>query len=194
MKTLIIDSSQPNEPISAEINQSLLNLLDREQSSVTRITLAHHDIKGCIGCLNCFFKTPGECHFNDIARELPKHYIASDLAVFIAPVTFGGYSSVFAKAYNRMMVQLESHLVETLNGELLRKKRYDQEYPSVMVIGLEKESDSDAEKIFTALVNSNALLHLRAPKHSLAYISTDTSATNVDRKIRGSFTSLRRHQ
>lgn len=191
MKSFILDGSRPDDPVAININQCLLKLFGPDGASVIRVALARHDIKGCIGCLNCFFKTPGECHFNDIARELPHHFVDSDLAVFITPITFGGYSSVFARAYNRMMIQLESHLVETINGELLRKKRYGRSYPAVMVIGLEKESDPDAEDVFTALVNSNAMLHLRAPKHSVAYVASDFSESDIVRTISESLAAVR---
>ena len=191
MKSFILDGSSPDDPVAININRCLLKLLEPDGASVTRVALAGQDIKGCIGCLNCFFKTPGKCHFDDIARELPHHYVDSDLAVFITPVTFGGFSSVFARAYNRMMIQLESHLVETINGELLRKKRYGRAHPAVMVIGMEKEPDPDAEGVFTALVSSNAMLHLRAPKHSVAYVASDFSESDIARTISESLAFVR---
>ena len=183
MKAFILDGSSAEDRFADEINNCVFNHLASEGNSVTRIQLAQYKIRGCIGCLNCFFKTPGECIFDDLGRKLPHYYVESDAAVFITPVVFGGYSSIMARAYNRMMIQLESHLAETVNGQLRRKKRYRTEYPALLVVGLEKEPDPEAEKVFTSLVDSNAAIHLHALKYDLSFFNPGQGMSDINQEV-----------
>ena len=190
MKTFILDASVADDPVSMNIAQYLRQLLEEGPAPMTHIRLAGQDMQGCIGCLKCFFESPGECVFNDIARELPRLFIDSQLAVFISPVTFGGFSALFAKAYNRMMIQLESHLAETAGGELRRKKRYGT-VPPVLFWGLAPAPDPESEKIFIDLARSNAFRHLQTPAHGVAFFSSEDTGDDIQRRIRASIESIR---
>ncbi len=46
---------------------------------------------------------PGECARDDDGRRVAREVIRSNLAVFLTPVTFGGYSSVLKGAVDRLI-------------------------------------------------------------------------------------------
>jgi multimeric flavodoxin WrbA len=134
--------------------------------------------------MGCFFKTPGKCIFNDVAREIPEQYVESDLVVFITPVTFGGFSALFAKAYDRIVIQLESHLFMSSEGEIHRKKRYHTTYPSLLAIGIEETGNMENRDVFKALVQRNTFHHLFAPAYRCVFLTTeDISQDEMATKI-----------
>ncbi len=180
MKILIIKGLDKEDTLSMQVDQNLSKILDSPSTMVTHIDLAKHEIKSCIGCLNCFFKTPGQCILDDMVRQLPHTYLDSDMVVFITPITFGGFSSILAKAYYRMVIQLEMHLFQYSKGELNRKKRYKKQYPSIIAIGLEKEINQENRKIFLELIKSNAFRHIHAPWHKTLFFSENSSCKEIE--------------
>lgn len=58
------------------------------------------------GCFGCWVQTPGVCVIDDAGRDVARAVIQSDLAVFLIPVTFGGYSSELKKAVDRLICLL----------------------------------------------------------------------------------------
>jgi multimeric flavodoxin WrbA len=45
----------------------------------------HH----CLGCFNCWVKTPGTCSIHDDEAEVTRRYIASDLVILASPLIMG---------------------------------------------------------------------------------------------------------
>jgi len=183
MKLLMLDGSEKNDSFSGRVNNAVVEVLRGKKTSVTNIILNEHDIKGCVGCLGCFFKTPGVCRFKDLIQELPRIYVESDIAVLITRVTFGGFSSILAKAYDRLIIQLESHLFEVSSGVMRRQKRYKQSYPSLLAIGLEEEASGENRDIFKALVQKNVFEHLRSHKHKTLFFPKQTPVLEMRQKI-----------
>ncbi len=191
MKLLMLDGSSKNDPLSGRVNNAVVEVWKGDKTSVTNVILNNRDVKSCVGCLGCFFKTPGVCRFKDLVQELPCIYVKSDIAVFLTRVTFGGFSSILAKTYNRLVIQLESHLFEISSGAIRRQKRYKQSYPSLLVIGLEEEADAENRDIFNALVQKNVFEHLRSPKYEILFVSEQTPVFEIKQKIDHAFKKLK---
>lgn len=81
MKLLMLDGSEKNDSFSGRVNNTVVEVLKGKKTSVTNIILNKHDVKGCVGCLGCFFKTPGVCRFKDLVQKLPSTYVESDIVV-----------------------------------------------------------------------------------------------------------------
>lgn len=71
----------------------------------------------CLGCFNCWVKTPGMCVEADAGRDIAKAVIRSDVAVLLTPVTFGGYSPELKKTFDRF-IQLISPFFQMDHGEV----------------------------------------------------------------------------
>jgi len=122
-----------------------------------KITSAGHDaqvlvlrdmkINSCIGCFNCWVKTPGLCSIKDDAREVSRQYIVSDHVIFCSPLIMGFVSSLLKNTMDRNLPLIHPHL-EDLDGEIHHKKRYDK-YPVISFL-LEKEACTDDEDIAIA--------------------------------------------
>jgi multimeric flavodoxin WrbA len=121
------------------------------------------DIKPCSGCFKCWIKTPGVCITDDIARDVTRNFIQSDLVVFLTPITFGGYSSELKKGLDRSLGIMLPYFTK-IDGKVHHKKRYEK-YPSIIAVGTLPKSDSIQEKIFKNLVSRNAI-NAHTPHHA----------------------------
>ncbi len=185
MKAMILDGSEKHDSFSKHINEAVLDVLHKKKTAVSNYTLNQYEINGCVGCLNCFFKNPGTCVFDDLVKELPRVFIDCDLVILITPVTFGGYSSILAKAYDRLIIQLESHLFEVSHGKMRRQKRYQQNHPSLIVIGVEEKANVENREVFEALVKQNDFEHIHSPMHQTLFFVEDSPFDTIKTEIYG---------
>jgi len=113
------------------------------------------DIAPCRGCFDCWVKTPGECVIDDPAREIAREFVRSDLAVFITPIVFGGYSSQLKKGLDRLIPLLLPYFT-FVGNEVHHVRRY-RSYPNLLGIGLLPAPDPEEEAIFSQLLLRNSI-------------------------------------
>ena len=106
----------------------------------------------CRSCGLCGTRTPGECFQNDDMQRILRSMAASELLIYITPITFGGYSSLLKKAIDRTM-PLGEPLYFVRHGHLLHPMRYGEKY--ILAIGF-SSGDREEEENFTLLVARNA--------------------------------------
>jgi len=125
-----------------------LNSLSEELTSnghaVTDFELRDMDISYCIGCLNCWVKTPGMCATEDEGRDVCRAYINSDFVLWASPVIMGFYSALLKKVTDKFVCLVHPY-GEFIDGEVHHLSRYDQ-YPTAGLL-LEKGSDTDDEDV-----------------------------------------------
>lgn len=145
MNITIISSNPFSEEIFFE------SYLHRYQSElkakgvkITNFNLRDLDIKFCIGCWTCWWKTPGECVFNDNMNDILSKIIQSDLVIFASPIILGFTNSLLKKINDRMIPLLHPY-IEIVKGECHHKKRY-KTYPKLGLL-LIKEADTDEEDL-----------------------------------------------
>ena len=127
---------------------------------VIEYRMADLSIAPCLGCFGCWIRTPGICVIADDAREIARTMVQSDVAVYVTPIVFGGYSAYLKSALDRMIPIILPHFTK-VRGEVHHVKRY-RRYPNVLGIGLLDHPDLDQEEIFTNLVHRSSL-NMRAP-------------------------------
>jgi multimeric flavodoxin WrbA len=145
MKILILDGSPQPESNSSEwyIKKLIVELRSKEHD-VNRIVLRDRFIKYCVGCWSCWVKTPGECVFDDDAREICRQYIHSDFVLMFSPVIMGFSSALLKKMQDRLIPLIHPY-VEIVQGENHHIKRYES-YPKLGIL-LVKSKDTDEEDI-----------------------------------------------
>ena len=126
---------------------SLLKHLQAAGHDARSITLRDKKIGYCVGCFNCWLKTPGICSIQDDAIDITRQYIASDHVILASPLIAGFMSSLLKSAMDRNICLVHPHL-EEVDGEVHHKKRYDK-YPLLSFL-LEKEATTDEEDIAIA--------------------------------------------
>ena len=117
MKATLLNGALPGDTFVDAVAAALMETLQAEGRTVTRWTLRDERIAYCLGCFECWTKSPGLCRIDDAGREVPASIIGGDLAVYLTPITFGGYSSALKKAVDRSIC-LISPFFTRIDGEV----------------------------------------------------------------------------
>ena len=113
------------------------------------------NIKGCLGCFNCWIKTPGKCIIEDSYTEMPKYILESDTFVIITRIKYGCYTSYVKNVLDRS-IGFMLPFFKTVNGELHHTQRYNKS-PKLVVIGYGDDITFDEEQTFKKLIKGNAI-------------------------------------
>ena len=144
------------------------------------IDLAEARLTNCIGCFECWVKTPGKCRFGDFGRELAGRVIHSDLFLIVSRIRFGSYSSDVQRAWERMLPLL-SPLFKKVDGETHHVHRYDR-YPSLAALGVLDGADGKSEEIFRKRVERNSI-NLFSPSCSVAIVGPEETTGQVEKAV-----------
>jgi multimeric flavodoxin WrbA len=183
MNVLILDGS-PTDGRGAASRKLREALLEEVQSHGWRTSIFDLDgmtIKPCRGCFACWVKHPGICAIKDDQEAILREMAASDLWVFLTPVTFGGYSSALKKALDRAIPVLLPFFIK-VNGEIHHPQRY-QNSRRLVILGTQPEADEEAERIFHGLAHRNAL-NMASLKTVTRVIDEPFDGALASRKIR----------
>ncbi len=175
MKATILNGALPGDGFVDAAAAALQNTLQAAGWEVTPWTLRDERIAYCLGCFECWTKTPGLCRIDDAGRGVAASIIGSDLAIYLTPITFGGYSSELKKAVDRSIC-LVSPFFTRIDGEVHHRPRYAA-YPATLAIGVLPAPDPAQEQIFHTLARRHATnLHAQAPASAVVYRSQDPAA------------------
>ncbi|MFD3156791.1 flavodoxin family protein [Haloimpatiens sp. FM7330] len=113
------------------------------------------NIKPCLGCFNCWVKTPGKCIIEDAYTEMPKYILENGTFVIITEIKYGCYSSYVKNVIDRS-IGILLPFFQTVNGELHHLPRY-YKHLKLIVLGYGKDVTPDEEETFKELVKGNAI-------------------------------------
>jgi len=155
VKALILDGAVALRDMADSALTALVPQLEALGYSVTRHDLSTLEIPDCKGDFGCWTVTPGLCVQPGPHRDLARDLVRSDLAVWLTPVTFGGYSSALKKQLDHF-IPLISPLMTTVDGETHHAPRYPR-FPRLLVIGLTERPEPGEARVFERLVQRNVL-------------------------------------
>ncbi|MBK7317855.1 NAD(P)H-dependent oxidoreductase [Candidatus Villigracilis affinis] len=155
MKTLILDGSLSSDAMGGRVVSHLQNNLAARGWSSETVTLREKKIGNCAGDFFCWMRSPGVCNVDDDNRDIAEKIIASDLVIYLTPITFGGYSSTLKRMVDHQ-IQNISPFFTSINGEIHHQKRYAS-YPHVVTIGWLDGPNANAESVFRHLAYRNSL-------------------------------------
>ena len=175
MKATLLNGALPGDGFVDAVAAALQETLQSAGWNVTNWTLRDQKIAYCLGCFECWTKTPGLCRIDDVGREVAAGIIAGDLTIYLTAITFGGYSSALKQAVDRSIC-LISPFFTRIDGEVHHQPRYKR-YPALVGVGALPAPHSAQEQIFRSLVGRNAI-NLHAPVHDsvVIYRSQEPSA------------------
>ncbi len=149
--TLINGNTPDNKPFDDFIEKVLSQAAAEE---VFRFNLDEMDIRSCIGCWDCWIKTPGLCVHNDDMQQVYPKVMESDLLLFCSPLV-AGFPSFRVKMLMDRLIPLVHPYILLYHNECHHRKRYEK-YPDLGFI-LQKEKETTAndlkilEDMFTRL-------------------------------------------
>ena len=97
MNATILNGALAGDGFVDAVAAALQDALQAQGWTVRPWQLADEKLAFCLGCFECWTKTPGLCRIDDAGRDVAESLIRSDLAIFVTPITFGGYSSTLKK-------------------------------------------------------------------------------------------------
>jgi multimeric flavodoxin WrbA len=159
MKALILHGNTKDDAAENAIHASLCEAIRVRGWQPETQSLAEMRIGPCVGCFNCWLKTPGQCAIQDDGPVVARAIANCDVLVFLSPVTFGGYSSRLKCAVDRLIPTI-SPLFEKVGGEMHHRLRYPAH--SFLAIGWQKEPDEESAAVFARLAARNAI-NMHAP-------------------------------
>jgi len=154
---LLLDGRRDDEPTLALAYHALVDGLAAGGWTVDDWRLRDDRIAWCAGCFKCWTTTPGVCAHHDDGREVAARWVRSDLAVFLTPVTFGGYSSELKKALDHVIPSLLPTMLRR-GGETHHPQRYERRR-NLLVVGIVPagQGDGPEARTFRRLVERNTL-------------------------------------
>lgn len=155
MKCLVLDGGREGDFLTTVAFREMIAALEGRKIDVHPVRLREHSIAPCTGCFGCWTRTPGECVIGDDARDILMAYLGSDIAAYVSPVTFGGYSSLLKTILDRLIPVLDPRFA-IVGGEVHHRLRY-RRYPKTIVLGTLPSSDPEAERLFATLVARNGI-------------------------------------
>ncbi|HDS05573.1 MAG TPA: flavodoxin family protein, partial [Deltaproteobacteria bacterium] len=90
--------------------ERLAGEMSKAGHNVQVLILRDMKINSCVGCFNCWVKTPGLCSIKDDAREVARSYIAADHVIFCSPLIMGFVSSLLKNTMDRNLPLIHPHL------------------------------------------------------------------------------------
>lgn len=154
MKALILNGMRPNQHFLSLLQQTIESFLRQRQCEVQSYILHEQSIPYCRGDFFCWVRTPGECTIKGIVSEIGKAMIHHDVVVYLSPVTFGGFSSVFKRMLDHQLGLLLPFLKQK-GGETRHTPRYEK-FPAIAGIGYLPESRVEQERLFAQLIETHA--------------------------------------
>lgn len=133
------------------------NLLPKE---TTIFSKELEDLKSCLGCFNCWIKTPGQCIIKDDYTKIPKAVAHTNVFLIITKICYGCYSPYIKNILDRGIPYVLPFF-QLVNGDVHHKPRYNKT-PKFIVIGYGEDITLSEENTFKELVIANTInLHFK---------------------------------
>jgi ferredoxin len=178
MKTLILDAVTTTgmPPTVARLGSIIEDECRKADWGVRTIVVPEMDISPCMGCFQCWVRTPGICVIGDAGQSVAGAWMLSDVVVLVTPVTFGGYSAVLKRAVDRVIPILSPYFMK-IRGEVHHKPRYEK-YPALVGIGVLPSRDDESVALFSRIIERHAT-NAHSPWHRAFVLCSDQEYRGV---------------
>ncbi len=154
-KIIILDGTRSEDEHLEPILALLTDALEKKYATqIKRFRLQHIEINHCIGCFNCWVKTPGRCIYNDGGTTVLQDILRCDILVLFTPVVFGGYSSELKKIIDRLL-PLWLPFFQKIHRETHHPLRY-RTLPRLIAVGVHPQPSEENSECFKILAGRNA--------------------------------------
>ncbi len=102
-------------------------------AEVENVFLFRKKIRQCLGCFDCWLKTPGKCMQKDDMEGLLSLFRDADLIVFATPLYVDNVTGIMKTFMDRIIPLTEPYFEKDPLGEYRHRKRYEK-IPKIAVI------------------------------------------------------------
>ena len=150
MVTIIADEGK--FAIGMELYQEFLS----KNVEAEYITLENVQIKPCVNCGGCSYKTYGKCVIRDDGDWIYPKIIRTDVLIFVTPITFGSYSLKVKRTFDKFGVFMDRHYY-LVNGELAKGGSVGKQF-RYFAVGVQEQSDLAGVAAFKTLFRENLII------------------------------------
>jgi len=186
-KVVILDGTPLGDQRLEPVLGTLTGIIGRTGAQIETFALRFIKLAHCLGCFECWVRTPGMCVEADANRDIARAVVNCDTLVLFTPVTFGGYSPEL-KRFVDHMIQIILPTFELRNGELHHPPRYAR-LPRLIVVGVQHEPNKEEALIFRVLAGRNAL-NMRPPSYAAEVVSSGEATSALERCFRSLLTRV----
>ncbi len=122
MRVLILNGNPTPSGFDSSV-ETLAESLRARGGEVSLETLRDLDIRLCIGCWSCWWKTPGLCVHRDAMDTILPKMVEADLVVWASPLVMGAVSHLVKAAQDRF-IPLAHPYIEIYKDECHHRHRY----------------------------------------------------------------------
>lgn len=133
-KTLVISTL----PKSDEKASSFISNINTHFTDLQIVHTEHYEIGHCIGCTNCWLKTPGVCAVKDDYEKIFKSFLKADTVILLTEAKLGFISYKMKNIVDRLL-PLAVPYTRFYNGEARHVGRYKKSWN----MGLVYSGDGD---------------------------------------------------
>ena len=137
MKILIINGSPRGEKSNTMLMTKAFveGITSATEAEVETVTLKSMRIEPCLGCFNCWSKTPGRCVIKDDVRSITLKMFASDVVIYSFPLFYYSVPSKLKAMIERQLPSvapfMEGQKDYLVNGG--HPPRFDAHYKTILI-------------------------------------------------------------
>lgn len=133
MKILVINGSPKRERSDTiRITRAFCEGMGEEFELINAIDA---NVKPCLGCFSCWFKTPGKCVIQDDMAAILDKIAESDLVIWSAPLYCYGFPAPMKAIIDRILPHSMPDLAVGENGETYHPKRFERDTKMMLISG-----------------------------------------------------------
>lgn len=142
MHCLILNGSPAPTSLDTYLRR-LGGSLEQRGHSTRHIDLRDLELRTCIGCWSCWWKTPGLCALEDDMSGLYPEMVRADVVVWSSPLIMGSVSALLKTVQDRF-IPLVHPYIELVDGECHHRHRYAHNADlAVIVAPTDEDTDED---------------------------------------------------
>ncbi len=135
MKILALNGSPRKKNSNTDrLLNPFLEGVREEGATYEKIYLQEKDIKPCLGCFNCWLRTPGECVQKDDMTDMLDLLISADVLVCATPLYICGMSAQLKTFFDRFIPIVMPFIELNEDGVCSHPSRYDREFSGMVLI------------------------------------------------------------
>ena len=149
--------------------------LEKQGASVTQLDLRDLPLRYCIGCWDCWVKTPGECDHDEASQAMDRAIINADYLLWAAPLKMGYPAALLKMAVDKHLPLIHPYILVD-QGEAHHRGRYAR-YPRLGLLVEKEPSTDEADLAIVADMFGRTALNF---KTRLEFsLTTETPAADV---------------
>lgn len=150
MITVIADEGKSQ--IGSELFQGLI----AKGIQADYISLDGVQVKPCVSCGGCTYKTYGKCVVRDDGDWIYPKVIEADVLIFVTPITFGSYSFKMKRVVDKFGLIMDRHYFLD-NRELVKGGMQGRQF-KFFVLGIKENCIDEEIEAFQKLHSENLII------------------------------------